>query len=177
MVALALLRGDAWAAPSCDRPQDAMALQTAALQQEMMVAALMCRKVSAYNNFVLSHQAALQEADRTLMAFFQGLNAQTGFDDYNFYKTELANTSSLRSVRDPWFCQRNKANFDAAAGRSLEQTLSVLPYPVDTGSVRCNRSSVTTAVAYAAPPATNATPRKPVRHRTWLGRLVDAIFN
>jgi hypothetical protein len=172
VAALVLVHAGAGAAPSCDRAQDAMALQTAALQQEMMVAALMCRDVSAYNAFVLSHQAALQESDRTLLAFFQGLNAATGDADYNFYKTELANGASLRSVRDPWFCYRNKANFNAAAGRSLEQALSVLPYPVDTGSLRCNRVSVTTAIANVAPRS-----KKRVRHRTWLGRLVDAIFD
>lgn len=173
-IALSLVYGNAWA--SCDRPQDAMAVQTAALQQEMMVAALMCRDVSAYNNFVISHQAALQDSDRALMSFFQQVSPQTAFDDYNFYKTELANTSSLRSVRDPQFCYRAKANFAVAAGRPLEQVLSIVPYPVDTGSARCNRSSVTTAVAYATP-AANTVPTPRVRHRTWLGRLVDAIFH
>ncbi len=159
---------------SCDRPQDALAVQTAALQQEMMVAAFMCRDIGAYNAFVISHQAALQDADRTLLAFFQQASPQTGFDDYNFYKTELANTSSLRSVRDPQFCYRVNANFAAAVGRTLEQTLSVVPYPVDTGSARCNRSSVTTATFS---PTTPPPPQRRVRHRTWLGRLVDAIFH
>ena len=169
-VAIVLIHG---ATASCDRPQDAMAVQTAALQQEMMVAAFMCRDIAAYNNFVLSHQAALQESDRTLMSFFEQVSPQTAFDDYNFYKTELANTSSLRSIRDPQFCYRINANFTAAVGRSLEEVLFTVPYPVDTGSARCNRSSVTTSVAQTATSA----PSRHVRHRTWLGRLVDAIFH
>lgn len=166
----------ALAAPVCERAEDSAALRTAALQQEMMVAAFMCHDVAAYNDFVLSHRAALQDSDRNLMAFFQRANPQSGFDAYNLYKTELANTSSLRSLRDRYFCYRVKADFQAAKGRSLDQLWDVLPYPVDTGSVRC----LTATTAQVSPPPIASTapqPSKPVRHRTWLGRLVDAIFH
>ena len=162
--------GCAWAAPSCVQTQDAVAVHMAALQQEMMVAAFMCGDVAAYNNFVLSHQSALQATDKSLLSLFRQANAETGFDDYNFYKTELANASSLRSVRDRQFCARVNADFRAALGRSVEQLLSEAPFPVDTGSVRC--PSLTAAAKPAQTPA-----NKPVRHRTWLGRLVDAVFN
>ena len=170
---LFLLSGNVSAAATCARPQDALAVRIAALQQEMMVAAFMCRDVSAYNRFVISHQGELQESDKALMDFFLQQNAGTGSDDYNLFKTELANVSSLRSVSDPQFCRRINANFGVALGRKepLAQLLSELPYPVETGSVSCMR------YASQSIPSANAVPRVRVRHRTWLGRLVDAIFH
>jgi hypothetical protein len=135
--AFAFICTQAWAQPVCERPADAAALRTAALQQEMMVAALLCKASGAYNEFVLSHRAALQESDRTLMAFFVTANPRGGFDDYNLYKTELANNASLRSLHDTLFCTRVAANFEAAAGRPLEQVLTSLPSPVGTGNIAC----------------------------------------
>ena len=146
-----------------------MSVRVAALQQEMMVAAFMCRDVTAYNRFVVSHQGELRESDKALMDFFLQQNAPTGVDDYNLFKTELANASSLRSVRDPRFCRRVDADFAVALGRNepLARLLTELPYPVETGSMRCPQYAFqTTAIR-------NAAPR--VRHRTWLGRLLDAI--
>lgn len=126
-----------WAGPACEKPADAMAIKAAALQQEMMVAALACKAVGAYNEFVVSHQKALQASDRTLMAFFVTANPRGGFDDYNLYKTELANAASLRAIRDLLFCARAAAYFEAAQGLPLEQVVNRLPHPVDTGAVQC----------------------------------------
>ena len=139
--ALVLICTQTWAAPVCDRPTDAAALKTAALQQEMMVGALICKASGAYNEFVLSHRAALQASDRQLMAFFIAQNPRGGFDDYNLYKTELANNASLRALRDMMFCARVAANFEAASGRSLEQVLTSLPNPVGTGNVACRETA------------------------------------
>jgi hypothetical protein len=166
-----LLAGNALAAPYCTRPQDAMAVRTAAVQQEMMVAAFMCHDVAAYNRFVLSRRPELQESDKALMDFFTQQSAQTGFDDYNLFKTELANASSLRSVSDRQFCRRANANFEVAlgGGESLAQLLSELPYSVDTGSVRCPMYRVQQTLT------TNTARRARARHRTWLGRQIDAI--
>lgn len=170
-----LFSGNVWAAAYCARPQDVMAVRVAALQQEMMVAAFMCHDIAAYNRFVISHQGELQESDKALMNFFLQLNAETGLGDYNLFKTELANVSSFRSVNDPQFCRRINANFGVALGRKepLAQLLSELPYPVETGSVSCMPyvARSTTSLANAVSPTVR------VRHRTWLGRLVDAIFH
>lgn len=171
-VVLALIASEA-AAASCEQPQDVVAIHTAALQQDMMVAAFMCRDVDAYNAFVFSHQGALQDSDRALMAFFERTAPGRAFDAYNLFKTDLANASSLRSTRDPWFCARADANYRAAAGRTLEQLLAQTPYPVATGAVDC---------PWAASPAPANAPlpqprQKRIRHRTWLGRLVDALFH
>jgi hypothetical protein len=115
-LALSLLAGNAWAASVCARPQDMAALQTAALQQQLMVAALTCGDVNAYNGFVLSHRSELQKSDSALMSFFvrRGQDIQKGADDYNAYKTWLANDSSLRSLRDPRFCRSANVAFRVA---------------------------------------------------------------
>lgn len=176
VVATALGFGQAGAAGYCERPEDGMAVQSAALQQEMMVAAFECHDIASYNNFVLSHQAALQAADAALLAYFTRANPQTAFDDYNFYKTELANASSLHFLHDPQFCLKVNLDYRAARDRTLAQTLAEVPYTVDTGAVRCDWSSRTTPVITASAPS-NVPPRRRIRHRTWLGRLVDALFH
>ncbi len=135
--ALALVVDQAGAAAVCDRPADAMALETAALQQELMVAALVCKSVAAYNDFVTSHQGALRASDKVLLHFFTTANPRRGDDDYNLYKTDLANAASLRSMHDSAFCQHARTNFSAAEGRPLQQVLAVLPYPVATGPYHC----------------------------------------
>lgn len=165
---LAMLTVPAVAAGRCETPDETNALHAAALQQEMMVAAFQCADVASYNNFVLAHRPALQAADRALLAYFQ----RTAFapsDAYNLYKTELANASSLRFSTDRAFCARMRADFRAAAARAnLDQVLAEVPYVVDTGSVVCPWSA---RAAAPEPP-----PKNRVRHRTWLGRLVDWLF-
>lgn len=168
----AVLAVPALAAGHCDSAEEAAALHTAALQQEMMVAAFQCADVAAYNDFVLSHRADLQQADRALMAYFQR-TATNPFDAYNLYKTELANASSLRFVQDRAFCARVNADFRAAAGRPLDAVLSAIPYPVDTGTVFCPWAG--TAATAVTPPSVPPA-KKRLRHRTWLGRLVDRLF-
>ena len=91
--ATVLAQVPAWASPACERPEDAAAIHTAALQQELMVAAFLCHDVAAYNDFVLSHQTALQDSDRALMAYFERQSPGAAFDAYNLFKTELANAS------------------------------------------------------------------------------------
>ena len=161
----------AWASPVCERPEDAAVIHTAALQQDLMVAAFLCHDIAAYNDFVLSHRSALQDSDRALMAYFERQSPGAAFDAYNLFKTELANASSLRSAQDRRFCARADANFRAAVGQPLAQVLVQLPYPVDTGSVRCAWAT-TAATTTTAPP-----PKRRIRHRTWVGRLVDDIFH
>jgi hypothetical protein len=170
LAALAILTAPAVAAGRCETPDEAAALHAAALQQEMMVAAFQCADVASYNNFVLAHRPALQQADRALMAYFQRI-ASNPFDAYNLYKTELANASSLRFSTDRAFCARMAADFRAAARfSSLDQVLAEVPYTVDTGSAVCPWAA--RAIAPEAVPP----PKKRIRHRTWLGRLVDWLF-
>ncbi|HEX3808381.1 MAG TPA: hypothetical protein VHW02_01680 [Rhizomicrobium sp.] len=118
----------AWAGAECAGAQDVAALKTAVIQQELMVAALTCHDVEAYNRFVVTFQPDLQKSDAVLLAFFQRRNAQSGTDDYQAYKTHLANGNALRSVRDDGFCARADAWFRYALQRNaLTAVLDVMP--------------------------------------------------
>jgi hypothetical protein len=156
---LCWLAGNAMAAARCAEPQDMTALQIAALQQQLMVAALTCHDVADYNRFVISHQPELQASDRALLRFFQRSGAQKGDDGYNAYKTKLANDSSLRSIRDGQFCPSADATFtDARAFKgSLAELVAQRSSRIATGYALCMA---------AAPPATqlaDAAPSQPVR--------------
>ena len=111
LVGLAMV-GQSLAAEICARPDEALALKTAALQQELMVAALTCGDVGPYNRFVVSHQRELQDSDATLLGYFQRASQRAGADNYNSYKTALANDFSLASLRgQESFCYAADAAF------------------------------------------------------------------
>ena len=153
-LALSLMAGNAWAAASCARPQDMRALQTAALQQQLMVAALTCHDTADYNRFVTSYRCELLESDLALIDFFLRQDAHKGADGYNAYKTRLANVLSLRSLHDPQFCRSAKVAFDVALNRkgSLAELASERPSLIQTGYTSCVPSvSETTQMADAAP--------------------------
>ena len=158
---LPLLAGNAWAAESCVRPQDVTALRTAALQQQLMVAALTCHDVAAYNGFVISHQGELLMSDKALMDFFLRHDARTGTDDYNAYKTWLANAASLRSLRDPQFCRSARVAFNVALdlNKPLAELVSERPSPIETAYARCMPGAPENILT------ADATPRRPSRHQ------------
>ena len=113
-VATSLLLSNPLAASECASPSDQAALKTAAVQQQLMVAALSCHDVYEYNRFVLGHQSELINSDDALKAYFQKGDKQHGTATYNKYKTELANAASLRSSREPdSFCDAAARAFDA----------------------------------------------------------------
>jgi hypothetical protein len=116
MLAAASLTGNAWA--GCVSDADMAALRTAAMQQELMVAAFSCHDIDLYNHFVRSHQPELIQSDARLKAYFvQRDGGRRGEASYHSYKTELANASSLRSIRSTEeFCDRAGADFDASEG-------------------------------------------------------------
>ena len=120
------MMGQAMAAGICARPDEAMALKTAAMQQEMMVAALYCNDVKPYNHFVLSHQRELQDSDAKLMAYFKRAEGpRKGETAYHAYKTGLANDFSLASLHGMQaYCASVNASFDAAESPSAGPTLA-----------------------------------------------------
>jgi len=129
------------AGPGCESPQGEAALRTAALQQYLMVAALTCQRVPAYNGFVVSHQRELQESDRALLQLFMRRDSQRGDADYNAYKTWLANAASMRSLHDPRFCEIADSAFGAAVGRPLVDVVQERPVPLDISEVECAANS------------------------------------
>lgn len=125
--ALALfgMTGQAMAVNPCARPEEAFALKTAAMQQEMMVAALYCDDVKHYNHFVVLHQRELQDSDAKLMSYFKRANGErAGEAAYHAYKTGLANDFSLTGLHGMQaFCSAVNAAFDTAEGPAAGPTL------------------------------------------------------
>jgi hypothetical protein len=144
LAGLSLMANGAWAGSTCAAPQDVTALKTADLQQFLMVAALTCNKVPAYNGFVTSHQGELQKSDKVLLSYFMGRNAQTGDADYNAYKTALANAASLKSLHDPAFCQGAEAAYAAALDHTklVAQLVSEQPPPIKLVYTSCVREDI-----------------------------------
>lgn len=139
---LCLLATSTWAGTTCAGPQDVTALKTADLQQFLMVAALTCNKIPAYNGFVTSHQGELQKSDHVLLGYFMGRNAQTGDADYNAYKTSLANAASLKSLHDPAFCRAAEAAYAATLDRAVAQLVSEQPPPIKLVYTSCVREDI-----------------------------------
>jgi hypothetical protein len=94
----------------CAQPTEVAAIQTASIQQELMVAALTCDLVAKFNSFQTSFGAELRVADRTLLRMFQRLyGSSRGQAEYHAFKTRLANNSEMRSIH-------GNHDFCAAAG-------------------------------------------------------------
>lgn len=113
--------GNVWAATqssACASTADIYAVRTAAVQQRLMVAALTCHAASLYNNFVLSYQGELQASDHQLQSFFRRLYGQSGEANYHSFKTRLANTSSMQSIKESRYCANAEATFNVALSRS-----------------------------------------------------------
>ncbi|HEX3651452.1 MAG TPA: hypothetical protein VHU18_01365 [Rhizomicrobium sp.] len=93
--------------PSCAKPEEVSAIQTAAIQQELMVAALTCNEISRFNAFQTGYAPELRASDATLARMFKRLYGPRGGEAaYHSFKTKLANDASIRSIHDnPSYCQ------------------------------------------------------------------------
>src|SRR6185295_12953680 len=113
-IALLALANPALAA-GCATPNEAAALRTAVIQQELMVAALQCHEAAAYNRFVMNYRGELQTSDATLKAFFIRRGGEHGEAGYDTFKTKAANLSALEQARNAGgFCADAHALFAAA---------------------------------------------------------------
>jgi len=122
-LALCGMVGQSWAAGVCARPDEAMALKTAAMQQELMVAALYCNDVGLYNRFVVSYQRDLQNSDAALLSFFE--HGHGGASAYHTYKTNLANDFSLSGLHGMQsYCSAANTAFGTALNPSGASTLA-----------------------------------------------------
>jgi len=96
----------------CIKRSEKLALKTAAVQQQLMVAALTCHAIPKYNRFVVSYRGELLRSDNALKAFFIKHGSVA---DYHAFKTKLANSSSLTSIGDPVeYCHVAYSEFDMA---------------------------------------------------------------
>jgi hypothetical protein len=102
-------------AAGCATPNEAAALRTAVIQQELMVAALQCHETKAYNRFVMTYRGELQTSDATLKTFFIRRGGEHGEAGYDSFKTKAANLSALEQARNGGaFCADAHALFAAA---------------------------------------------------------------
>jgi hypothetical protein len=122
----------------CATQTDSIALKTAVLQQELMVAGFQCHEAGAYNRFVLGYRGELQASDAALKAFFVRRGGEHGEAGYDTFKTKAANLSGLEQARDARaFCADAHALFAAAAANtgSLAQLVESRSAPLDLGGV------------------------------------------
>jgi hypothetical protein len=136
IVASVVLASSAEAGLVCAAPPEMKLLQSAALQQQLMVAAVRCHMSADYGAFVTAYRGRLQQADQALQAFFA---SRPRGEDYSTYKTRIANAVSLRSTRDARFCDSARKVFDLALDRRAERN-GLAPEPpqlIDTGYEGC----------------------------------------
>ncbi len=139
--------GGAMAMPpsKCAKPVEVTAIQAAAIQQELMVAALTCNEISNFNAFQTGYSGELRASDATLERMFKRLFGGTrGEAEYHAFKTRLANNSSMRSIKDnPNYCHEASQVFAAALGSqrpTLADFVSGIPVndpsPVDSCEIK-----------------------------------------
>ena len=101
----------------CADPAEVSAMQTTAIQQLLMDAALTCGDVARdnYNAFQTRFSRDLQTSDKLMLKMFgRVMGAAKGDKAYNLFKTELAAKAELRRTHNhDDFCQ--EANLVAAA--------------------------------------------------------------
>src|SRR5438045_516415 len=112
IAAMICMTGEAFAGSRCVRQEEMTALRVAAIQQQLMVAALSCNDISRYNKFVVSYRRELLASDDTLKRYFKRTTG--GVAAYHAYKTRLANQSSLRSIGNGGYCREAEDAFDVA---------------------------------------------------------------
>jgi hypothetical protein len=143
VVAVTAVAGEAWAEEVCAGAQDLTALQVAAVQQQMVVAALACGKDGIYNDFVTTYQDELISSDQALQAYFMRRAPKTGTDDYHAFKTKMANYYSARSSDNRTvFCSKADALFhDALSGpkKSLAAFALAQPMNINIGYTGCGQ--------------------------------------
>ena len=143
-------------AAKCARPVEAAALQTAQVQQQLMVAALSCDAIPLYNQFVTAYQKELFAQDKGVQAYFKRLNAKTGTADYHAFKTKMANNSSRTSIAQITdYCTKAKEMFATALAPQNRPTLAAFvseqPYTVDVATCEPLRVAEGATTASVAP--------------------------
>ncbi|MDB5733545.1 MAG: hypothetical protein JWN16_182 [Alphaproteobacteria bacterium] len=150
----------------CATQTDAIALKTAVLQQELMVAGFQCHEAGAYNRFVLGYRGELQASDAALKAFFVKRGGEHGEAGYDTFKTKAANLSGLEQARDTRaFCADAHALFAAAAANtgSLAQLVDSRSAPLDLGGICKEARPLLAAAEPVARPVAVVTIAKPAR--------------
>lgn len=166
-----LAAGTAWAADQkCAKAEEMTAMQTAAVQQELMVAALTCNAVTLYNAFVTGYQKELFASDKALQKLYVRMRGgKSGMEGYHAYKTKLANASSMKSIRDiTKFCANAQAAFSTALGpakSTLSAFISGKQNDDNDGITACEYKQDTMAAMKAVPHVELKKPEAPKKKK------------
>lgn len=115
---VALAASESQAGERCASRNEYATLKVAAVQQELMVAALTCHDIGAYNRFVISYRRELQHSDHAMLRLFIDEEGRAGDAGYNAYKTKLANLSALATTEDSGaFCAQAEEEFSRLLDR------------------------------------------------------------
>jgi hypothetical protein len=132
-------------AQKCAQPDEISAIQAAAIQQELMVAALTCDQITNFNTFQVNFGPELRSSDAKLEHMFKRLfGAGAGEAQYHAFKTRMANDSSINSIHDnATYCHTASTVFAAAltpAKPALTDFVAGIPVteasPVDSCEIR-----------------------------------------
>jgi hypothetical protein len=145
-------------AQGCLQPAEKAALDTRALQSQLMVAALSCGQHDAYNAFVTRYQKGLGSAYKVVTAHFRRVNGAHGQRELDNFITNMANAQSQEGIRQgSFFCRNVAPLFEQAMAQpdlaglaelSVNQKV-VNPYGLEACPIR---------TAQAATPARRANP-------------------
>lgn len=104
----------------CADASEVSALQTAAIQQELMDSALGCGHawVEKFNAFQISFGPELRRSDRVLLTMFKRIYGPARGDAaYNLFKTDMASKAEIKRVHGVSdFCSSAELVFAAALG-------------------------------------------------------------
>ncbi len=97
----------------CSSPAETAAVQLRLLQSELVVAALSCRTKTRYNAFATKFQPTLVASGRVLVRMFKLNHRRHGSAELNRFITRLANTASMRGIRQgAGYCRGASVLFD-----------------------------------------------------------------
>ena len=129
----------AFAGGVCSRADETAGVKAEILQQQLMVAAYSCHLEGAYNAFVVNYQPDLIAADGAAQGLFKRASTR-GEENYQTFKTQLANDFSMDSQDQNDFCDNAGAMFEQAAehrGQSLNDLMAALNFDGDTPFDQC----------------------------------------
>ncbi|MGB8274497.1 MAG: hypothetical protein WCF16_04405 [Alphaproteobacteria bacterium] len=141
MTATMLVIADA-AAATCSLAAEQAAIDSRALQSELMVAALSCGQSGQYNAFVTKFGPQLAANGNALRQYFGRAFGANGETQMNAFVTRLANYASTRATTrgTPAFCADSAALFGqvlAAAPNDLVAVAARQPFAGDSGITPC----------------------------------------
>jgi hypothetical protein len=138
-LATVALTTQAFASGVCSRAEETAGVKAEILQQQLMVAAYSCHLEGSYNAFVVNYRPSLIAADGAAQSLFQRASAR-GADEYQTFKTRMANDFSMDYQNQDGFCDNAQDMFQTAAehrGESLSSLMAALSFDGATPFDQC----------------------------------------